>query len=244
MPGLWRAGMLLLGAFLLLILAIRLPGVQALDASLLYRFNRCGSPAVSVALRRFSNFGGGDLTRYGIPLALLAHWATGRARSIRFFLFGMLGTVGLETFFKTIAHRMRPDVVSDRAYNSFPSGHVLAATVFAGLLLVLWLPACRRPRQRIILGAAALAWPVLMSIARVYLGSHYPTDVLGGLLLGSAWLCLCLALIRVPAAQPKPRAGTTTPATTGLPSASVVAAPADGLTEAASEPAPEPVLLR
>ena len=40
---------------------------------------------------------------------------------------------------------------------------------------------------------------LLMSSARVYLNSHYVTDVLGGMLLGAAWTCLCQALVLAPA---------------------------------------------
>ena len=74
-------------------------------------------------------------------------------------------------------------------------------TVFVGALLVIWLPVCCRPWQRLLFWSAAAAWVLLMSSARVYLNSHYLTDVIGGILLGAAWTYLCQALLLAPARQ-------------------------------------------
>lgn len=54
---------------------------------------------------------------------------------------------------------------------------------------------CRRPWQRSFLWAAAAAWPLLMALSRVYTGRYYLTDVLGGLLLGTAWVCCSTGLL-------------------------------------------------
>ncbi|KRF48776.1 UDP-diphosphatase [Terrabacter sp. Soil811] len=71
---------------------------------------------------------------------------------------------------------------------SFPSDHsVMAGAVAVGLLLV-----SRR------LGALALAAAVLMAATRVYVGAHYPHDVVAGLLLGAAVADLGWLLVRLP----------------------------------------------
>jgi undecaprenyl-diphosphatase len=73
---------------------------------------------------------------------------------------------------------------------SFPSGHMTRITLVAGLLaLRLW----RRTGRSawLWLGAAAV---VIVGYSRVYLGTHWPADVAGGILLGGLGLAVCLAL--------------------------------------------------
>jgi membrane-associated phospholipid phosphatase len=191
------AATLLIG-FAVLALAVQLPAVHARDAEFVRRVWKCGGPAVTHLMRRISDAGGRDLVTYWVPAAIAALCLAGRFRALRFFFFCMLGTVGLETFFKTLVHRIRPDLRHVVQFNSFPSGHALAVTVFVGALLVIWLPVCRRAWQRAVLWSAAAGWVLLISSARVYLNSHYLTDVLGGMLLGAAWTCFCQALLLAP----------------------------------------------
>ena len=71
---------------------------------------------------------------------------------------------------------------------AFPSGRTTTATIGYGLvavLLIVLLPTERRP---VVIGAAALVGAVGHS--RIYLGVHWPTDVMGGWALGVTWLCL------------------------------------------------------
>jgi membrane-associated phospholipid phosphatase len=84
---------------------------------------------------------------------------------------------------------------SNSVFASFPSGHALAAAILAGALLMIGLPECARPGSRYLIWSAAIAWTVLVSGARVCLGTHYPTDILGGVLLGAAWVFTCRAML-------------------------------------------------
>lgn len=90
---------------------------------------------------------------------------------------------------KAIVDRPRPDLVShlDQTYSSsFPSGHsVMAPVVYFTLAIILADTEMRRP-ARIMLVAGAVALVISVGVSRVYLGVHWPTDVLGGWTLGSA----------------------------------------------------------
>jgi membrane-associated phospholipid phosphatase len=91
---------------------------------------------------------------------------------------------------KTIVDRARPhlvDPVAVAAGKSFPSGHAQAATVGFGILLLVLLPAVPRTR-RIWVWLAAAAGVAAIGFARIALGVHYLSDVLGAVLIGSAWL--------------------------------------------------------
>jgi membrane-associated phospholipid phosphatase len=77
---------------------------------------------------------------------------------------------------------------------SFPSGHSLYAMVFGVLMLILSRHVT--PQMRLAVMGLAVLWIVLVGLSRVYLGVHYPTDVLGGWAVGWAWVCGVWLLLR------------------------------------------------
>ena len=104
------------------------------------------------------------------------------------------GGLVVSTVLKAGFGRDRPDVVPHLApafTASFPSGHsMLAAVVYLtlGALLAVILPG-RRIRAYAL--AVALVLVLLIGLSRVYLGVHYPSDVLAGWAAGLAWGALC-----------------------------------------------------
>ena len=105
----------------------------------------------------------------------------------------------LNSLLKTLFNRARPDVVphlSQVFTLSFPSGHAMtSATVFLTLGALLMRVADRRA-TRIYCMSVAMFLTVLVGTTRVYLGVHYPTDVLAGWLAGSSWAILCWLIER------------------------------------------------
>ncbi|HHW13865.1 MAG TPA: phosphatase PAP2 family protein, partial [Firmicutes bacterium] len=105
----------------------------------------------------------------------------------------------LVQFLKVIFQRPRPDVfpplVVEKTY-AFPSGHTMLAVSLYGLFLY-WLLRRRGggPRRWLVrwLGAFLLATLIgAIGLSRIYLGVHWPTDVLAGYAGGGAWLLACL----------------------------------------------------
>jgi membrane-associated phospholipid phosphatase len=122
----------------------------------------------------------------------------------------VVGEVAIFLAVTSLVDRRRPPVGHlDEAppTSSFPSGHTAATVVLYGALAVL---ASERARSALVRGvfvALAVVLPLLVASSRLYRGMHYLTDVLGGLLLGGAWLAATVRGIRLGVAQRRRRPG-------------------------------------
>jgi undecaprenyl-diphosphatase len=101
-----------------------------------------------------------------------------------------IGSSLLNLLIKNVVDRARPhlpDPVAMAAGKSFPSGHTQSATVGFGILVLVFLPVVAR-RWRIWLWVIAALCVALIGFSRIALGVHYFSDVIGAIVIGSAWL--------------------------------------------------------
>ncbi len=95
---------------------------------------------------------------------------------------------------KTVFGRERPTVVSALATEvdlSFPSGHSLIASAIYPTLGLLLARTFKDQHLKVFVLAAAACLTLMIGFTRIYIGVHYPTDVLGGWMLGLSWAILC-----------------------------------------------------
>lgn len=95
--------------------------------------------------------------------------------------------------------RSRPDAVAHAQYvetPSFPSGHALLSTSIYGTLGAIGMSLLRERRLKLYLLSVTTLLILLIGLSRIYLGVHYPSDVLAGWLLGTAWSLACWLLAR------------------------------------------------
>ena len=111
------------------------------------------------------------------------------------------GAALLDRVLKAVIHRNRPEFGTPFLHGhsfSFPSGHAFGSIVGYGILAYLLIAFFRPARntRRLIQGVIA-ALVLAIGISRIYLGVHYPSDVIGGFAAGIAWLSICLTGIRL-----------------------------------------------
>jgi undecaprenyl-diphosphatase len=148
-----------------------------------------------------------DLTALGSSTVLVlfvlavagALLARGQYHALVFLLVAALGGMLLNNLLKPFFGRARPDIalrLTEVTSLSFPSGHAMGSAVIyftlAALLARLVEP---RALKLYFLGLAALL-SFLVGASRVYLGVHYPSDVLAGWTVGLAWALLCWTVAR------------------------------------------------
>ena len=119
---------------------------------------------------------------------------TGRTHSAYMLAASVIGAMILSQTMKLGFNRPRPDLVPHgaRVYTmSFPSGHAMMSTAVYLTLAALLARTQQRSRVRIFIIFVAAMLTILVGASRVYLGVHWPTDVLAGWAGGAAWAIFC-----------------------------------------------------
>jgi membrane-associated phospholipid phosphatase len=150
------------------------------------------SDHLTAAARLFS-FIGSNRVWVTATLALVAVlWLTARRKAAFALAGSMAGAVVLENALKLAFYRSRPMPYFGPAPGSysFPSGHALFATCLYGALALLFAREFKRSANQAIVWIGAILLVLCIGWSRVYLGVHYPSDVLAGYLAGAAWLAL------------------------------------------------------
>jgi membrane-associated phospholipid phosphatase len=141
-----------------------------------------------------------------------------RYRAAGFIAVASLGSLVLQGSMKLFFARPRPQLPWAQVLPdySFPSGHTMNTVIFYGAVaLVTWSILGRRAGLLAVGLAAILAFGV--GVSRIYLGYHYLTDVVGGILAGIAWLLIVGAAFRARPTWRRWRSPRPRPATTSKP---------------------------
>lgn len=172
-----------------LLLALRVPGNPA---------DPLGPPWLEETMRDFTALGSVGVLSI-VTLAVSGFlYCIGRRRDALFIVLTVLAGALLSSLLKFGFDRPRPDLVAHGSHVytlSFPSGHSMMSAVVYLTLGTLLAVGQRERWVRIYTLAFALALSLLVGISRVYLGVHWPTDVLAGWALGAAWAALSAAIM-------------------------------------------------
>jgi len=141
-------------------------------------------PALMVAMRLITMLGS---EYFLVPLGAILVWRwerRGDRRAAYLLVAGSLSAEAVTQLLKAVIHRPRPELffglVPSETY-SFPSGHAFVPVVYFGILAGILAPGSRWRGAVVVLAA-------LLGLSRVYLGYHYPSDVVAGWALALVWL--------------------------------------------------------
>jgi len=153
-----------------------------------------GPPWVEETMRDFTALGGGAILSL-LTASLVGYLVIQRKyRAALLLALAVIGGMLLSQFLKSSFGRPRPDLVPHGSYvyfTSFPSGHSMMSAATYLTLGALLARLQERRQLKIYVLLLAVVITVLVGISRIYLGVHWPTDVLAGWTAGTVWAVLC-----------------------------------------------------
>ena len=169
----------------------------AFDASIRARVHEYASPSLTRFMVGMSFLGGNGLIIGAFGAFFLFLYLRWR-RATLWLVITILGALVLDVSLKLGFHRQRPVPFFGAVplTYSFPSGHSLFSFCFYGVLAGLWSGRVRSRTARILIWTFAAALVLMIGLSRIYLGVHYPSDVIAGYLAATIWVSTLVGLDR------------------------------------------------
>lgn len=181
--------------FCYLAYSISVNGFLTLDDTVISIVQGWESPILTNLMKFFTTIGSANvviLTSLGILFFL--YKVLNYRSELVLFIVVMIGSPVLNWLLKAIFQRARPDLqrLIDIGGYSFPSGHAMNAFTFYGILsFLLWRHISTKWGRSLLIVISTLMI-LMIGISRIYLGVHYPSDILGGYLGSGCWLTLTI----------------------------------------------------
>ena len=176
---------------------VRKGSTQSFDDFVMQRVAANQHPMVEHAMLEITFLGTGLVVMTIVVISSLFLFLTRHRYSAALLVFATAGGLILNNLLKASFDRPRPQIFQWGTHvlsSSFPSGHAMSATVVYSMVayLAARLEAKRWVRWLVMLVATLLI--IVIGGSRVYLGVHFPSDILAGVLIGFAWAGFCMAM--------------------------------------------------
>lgn len=171
---------------------------QAFDEAVIRWMGAHHTRSLDALMIEVTALGTGTVVMMIVVVAALFLVLTQHKYSAMLLLVSTLGGLVLNTILKLGFNRPRPSIFLPEVHavsSSFPSGHAMSAAIVYGTVAYLAARLHRRLWARFLVMLAAFIIILLICISRLYLGVHYPSDVVGGVAIGLAWAGFCMATL-------------------------------------------------
>lgn len=171
---------------------------QAFDEAVLRWIYARHTPLMNGVMLEVTSLGTGTVVMMIVGVAALFLTLTRHKYSALLLLVATAGGLALDMLLKMRIGRPRPHIfawVTQAVGSSFPSGHAMSATIVYATVAYL---AARLQKRRWARWLTMLFFAfviVLICFSRLYLGVHYPSDVLAGVVIGLSWAAFCMATL-------------------------------------------------
>lgn len=181
--------------FAALAIEVREANTPWVDTAVLEAVHGYASPTNDRIATLVTNFG--DVIWVGLATVLLIVWLwrKKRYRDVLVTAVGIGGSAVINVVLKAVFQRDRPQlwqrIITENGH-SFPSGHAMASASLALVVMLLLWPT----RWRWWAVGGAVTYAMAIGLSRLYLGVHYPSDVIAGWLVAGVWVLVTAAVIR------------------------------------------------
>ena len=183
-------------AFVQLASHVRSGATQTFDENVMRWMGAHRVEWIERSLLEITALGTGLVVMMIVVIAALFLIATQHRFSAFLLLVASAGGIVLNAVLKSSFDRPRPQLfewLTEPSSSSFPSGHAMSSAIVYFTVAYLIARLEKRRWMRAITIVSSLLLVLLISVSRLYLGVHYPSDVLAGMVIGLAWAGFCLA---------------------------------------------------
>ena len=173
---------------------------QAFDFAVLRWLGAHRMPTLDSVMLEITSLGTSSVVAMVVGVAALFLWLNQHKHSAILLFVATFGGVILNNLLKLGFGRPRPEVITwatTATFYSFPSGHAMSATIVYSTVAYLAARLQRTRAARIAITLVAAIIIFLICLSRLYLGVHYPSDVLAGIIIGLAWAGFCMSTLEV-----------------------------------------------
>jgi len=177
---------------------VRRGTTQPFDDAVMHWIANHQNPLVQSAMLEVTALGTGTVVAMIVFIAGLFLWLNQHKHSAILLIVATLGGMVLDNFLKIGFDRPRPQIFKWGTYavsSSFPSGHAMSSVIVYGTVAYLAARLQRNVASRVATMTFAAVIIVLICCSRLYLGVHFPSDVLAGVTIGLAWAAFCMAVL-------------------------------------------------
>ncbi len=170
----------------------------AFDTTLLLWLHQFSNPMLDRIMLIITQLGNPSIVVLVAVVSLALLWLQGYKQEAKVFAIACLGGIILNTGMKLAFSKARPELwhrlITEKSF-SFPSGHALGSVVLYGFLA--YLLAVGYPKLAWIIYILAVVAIIAIGLSRLYLGVHWPTDIIAGYGIGFLWLRMCILMLQL-----------------------------------------------
>jgi undecaprenyl-diphosphatase len=177
---------------------VRKGSTQPFDDAIMHWVGAHQNPHLGAVMLEITALGTGTVVGMIVLITGMFLWLNHHRHSALLLGVATLGGIVLDNLLKIGFNRPRPQIFewgTHATSSSFPSGHAMSSVIVYGTVAYLAARLQRNVRARVLTFVLAAIIIVMISASRVYLGVHYPSDILAGILIGTAWAGFCMAVL-------------------------------------------------
>ncbi|HVX39787.1 MAG TPA: phosphatase PAP2 family protein [Gemmatimonadaceae bacterium] len=177
---------------------VRAGSTQPFDDAIMRWIAQHQTPVLQSIMLEITALGTGTVVTMIVLVSGLFLWLNRHKHSAILLVAATLGGLVLDSLLKIGFNRPRPQIFKWGTYavsSSFPSGHAMSSVIVYGTVAYLAARLQQNARSRVLTMAIAVLIILLICASRLYLGVHYPSDILAGLIIGTAWAAFCMAVL-------------------------------------------------
>jgi undecaprenyl-diphosphatase len=172
--------------------------LRSFDTPIMQYIHELRTPLLGQIMSGITSLGSVTGIMIGMSIALILLFINRKWWEGLFLIVAVTGSSLLNYYLKWMFKRDRPTfnpLITESGY-SFPSGHSMVSFSFIGILAYLLTLMVQKKSLKVLIMTLFFFIVFLIGFSRIYLGVHYPSDVIAGFAAGGAWLVICIVALK------------------------------------------------